>query len=127
MKKWFLLFGYFISVVGFSQDIDVQHYKFYIDLNEKEDFINAKAEIEIKFLKPTHSFSLDLARQMLTEGVSASTWQNKIIDNNVAAQRDGDQLVITLGDTAKAGETRKFSIAYSGTPKDGLIISKNKY
>jgi aminopeptidase N len=127
MRKWFFFFSCFVNLVGFSQDIDVQHYKFSIDLNDKEDFINAGAEIDIKFLKPTHSFSLDLAQQMMTEVVSDIAWESKMNDDNVSVKRDGEKLIITLRDTAKKGEVRKFRIAYTGTPKDGLIISRNNY
>ncbi len=43
-----------------QSNIDVQHYKFEIELSDKSDTISCVATIDIKFLSASDSVSLDL-------------------------------------------------------------------
>src|ERR1700759_4541360 len=42
--------------------IDVQHYAFTLQLNDKNDTIKGKADVTVRFLKDAGSFDLDLAK-----------------------------------------------------------------
>ena len=119
----------FVFIVGFlsshAQGIDVQHYKFQLELSDASDAINGEATVTIKFLKPLNQFSLDLASLDGEKGMIAFDVSEK--EKKLTTTQSADKLNITLGSPSKSGETRTFIIRYMGTPKDGLIISKNKF
>ncbi|MGC4036857.1 MAG: M1 family aminopeptidase [Chitinophagaceae bacterium] len=118
----------FLPFLCFSQNrngIDVQHYSFYIELNDASDLINCKASIRLVFIGSTDHFVLDLTSMKSEKGMTVSS----VNENNSAVQyaHQDDLLMIKLAKPVKAGDTATFDIAYKGIPADGLIISKNKY
>lgn len=118
----------FIYVSGRAQSpgavIDVQHYNFSIKLNDQNDTIKGKADIDVKFLKDAGSFSIKLVKQKAQgKGMLVSS----ITENgaNVPFQQGDDDLTITT--SAKIGSKHVYTIVYQGIPADGLIISRNKF
>lgn len=123
----------FLPILSFCQDIDVQHYRFEIEMNDKSDTISGKAIISIKFTKATDHFSLDLTP------VSGGTGMQ--VTNIVEGENSNDtldfsypkikgiepKLVVQLKRPSSQNEVKKITIWYHGKPKDGLIISKNKF
>ncbi len=103
--------------------IDVQHYRFELQLNDQNDQINGIATVTIKFNKDITDFSLDLISQKDGKGMKTMVVMSE--NKGVSFTHEKDQL--TLNYDGKAGETKSFLIAYEGIPQTGLIIAKNKY
>jgi aminopeptidase N len=106
--------------------VDVIHYKFGLRLNDSTDIITGTAEITVKFRGAARSLSFDLknvnpaGKGMEVKGVSLNipgfTWVHSV-----------NKLKIEFAGPVVAGSEVKVSITWSGTPADGLIISKNKF
>jgi aminopeptidase N len=109
-----------------AQDMDVIHYRFSLELQDKSDTIYGHTAIKV-INKKGGAVQLDLVQtgadgkgmqvtEVKTENESEpypfSQKNNKII------------LPVTKG---KSGDTLHFHIFYKGIPADGLIISKNKF
>ncbi|MBS1521316.1 MAG: M1 family metallopeptidase [Bacteroidetes bacterium] len=119
-----LLFCLSASAQSPGAVIDVQHYGFNIQLNDKNDTIKGQADVSLRYLKDAQSFQVNLVKQK-TNGkgmlVSSITENGKPI----SFQQNADDITIT--DPAKAGSEHIYTITYSGIPADGLIISTNKF
>ena len=128
MRIWFLFLFVSVTTISFAQSkIDIQHYRFYITLNDENDIIQGKAEITVKFLGPGNSFELDLnQRRGNAKGmqVVSATGKN-MASYDISPNRD--KVNLNLQKTVNKGDTLTVSLEYSGIPADGLIISKNKY
>ncbi len=120
----FLLGCYF--TLSAQRNIDVEHYRFEVLLNDQSDSIKGKATITLKFLKDTSAFYLDLTN---VNGQGKGMTAYRVLEKNepVSSIHGNDSLHIKLGNMARAGEKRTFEVLYAGIPSDGLIISKNKY
>lgn len=104
--------------------IDIQHYGFNIQLNDKNDTIKGQAEISLQYLKDAGSIQINLVKQKADgKGMLVSD----ITENgkSVSFQQNADD--VTIINQAKAGTRHNYIIAYSGIPADGLIISTNKF
>jgi aminopeptidase N len=126
MKQFFFFFFTIISlVIEAQQPIDVQHYKFEIELTDASDAINGKATVTVQFLNDASLLQLDLVSLTDEKGMIAF----QVLENgqNLQKAHRDDKLDIYLANPAKKDEIRSFEINYMGTPKDGLVISKNKY
>jgi len=128
-KPLHFLFG--LLIVAFSLKaqspapvIDVQHYRFAVQLNDANDTIKGQAKIRVKFLKDAAAFQLNLAKTneagkgMLVFAVTED-------DKNVSFTQDADE--ITINTRAQSNSIHSYTIAYQGIPADGLIISTNKF
>ncbi len=106
------------------QTMDVQHYTLSFSLNDESDVIEAKADIEINFLRSVGQFNLDLSsvdesgKGMTVTSISAE-------GKNLRFEHQNDVLTIYSDESENA--TSNFTIEYSGIPKTGLIISTNKF
>ncbi len=131
MRKYVLSLFSFGSLFCFSAKaqshdavIDVQHYGFNIQLNDKNDTIKGQAEINLRYIKDAASFQINLVKQkgdgkgMLISGVTENGKPISFLQN-------ADDVSITTD--GKAGTEHQYTIAYSGIPADGLIISTNKF
>lgn len=104
--------------------IDIQSYRFEITLWDTTDVIGGIAEIQIKFKKDIDQFELDLAYNqddnsgMKVEEISENGEQLEYL------HRDNSLTIFTK---ATKGSQHLYRIKYHGEPKDGLIISKNKF
>ena len=113
-----------VSAQSPGSGIDVQHYTFNIDLNDSTNNIVCKTDVSLKFLTTVKSFSLDLVKKnsagrgMLVNSV---TQDGKLVPFSQEAEK------LIINSTGSVGSDHVYSIGYYGTPKDGLIISKNKY
>jgi len=116
----FLFIGF-----GANAQIDVQHYRFELELSDRSDAITGKATITIAFTADASRIALDLTSTDNDKGMQAFSVKQDGQDRHWTHQ--ADRLLIDLARPAKKGETHTFEIEYMGTPKDGLIIAKNKY
>lgn len=109
-----------------NQFIDIKRYTFRLDLNDSTDVIAGEAKIQFVVLKPVSEFELDLINQdatkkgMLVAGILFDGLKIKYTHQN-------NRLKIFLPTEAKVNETLTIIIFYSGIPREGLIISKNKF
>src|SRR6476661_627563 len=116
-----------LSVPLFAQlnpALDVQHYRFAIQLNDSNNIIKAEAQITIKFLEDVNEVKLDLV-QRKANGKGMTVINVKQDESDINFLQDSQHVIIHV--TAKKGKELIYTIAYEGEPADGLIISKNKY
>ncbi len=108
--------------------IDVQHYRFELFLNDTTNSVDAVATIDINFKEDDiEKFDLDL--------VSFDSWNDKgmlvseITSNSKSLkfEQEGDVLTITPRKRVWKGNTHSFTIKYEGVPEDGLVIGTNKF
>ncbi|HEX2609038.1 MAG TPA: M1 family aminopeptidase, partial [Flavisolibacter sp.] len=126
MKK-IILFSLLVACgpFVFGQRIDVQHYKYEIELSDLSDAINGKATITVKYLEDASQIAFDLVSVEDDKGMVAF----QVMENNklIPSFHRNDKVTITLPAVARKGEVHSYEISYMGTPQDGLIISKNKF
>ena len=106
--------------------IDVRHYVFAIELNDKNDEIKAIADITVLFLQSANTVVFDLIRKN-DKGKGMSVIAVKENEESAPFEHAADLLKIQLKKPAKTGDTRTYKISYGGTPADGLVFSKNKF
>ncbi len=104
--------------------LDVQHYRFAVEINDSNDMVHAVALVTTKFTKDVKQVVLDLV-QKNTTGKGMNVLSVKKNNGNVSFSQDAQHLII--GDIADKGEEASYEITYEGVPADGLIISKNKF
>ena len=105
--------------------VDVQHYRYEVELSDASDAITGKATVTVKFVQPVAQWSLDLSSLQDDKGMQVFAVKDG--DQPATFMHRGDKVVINLGKPPAAGETRQFEISYMGVPRDGLIISKNRH
>lgn len=109
-----------------NPNIDIQHYRFMIDLNDSDNTIVGATEVTILFKNPVPTFELDLVgKSQDGSGMTVSSITQKKTPLKFSQQND--RLSISLNRPSQAGEEITFTINYSGTPTDGLVISTNKF
>jgi aminopeptidase N len=107
-----------------SEWVDVKQYAFTIELNDSTDVIRGTATISLLCKKNMTAFDLDLIGKN-AEGKGMQVLAISSKGSMVKFTHQNDLIRIMLA--AQQGETIVITIAYSGIPKDGLIISKNKF
>ena len=116
----FLVSGLAVS----AQQIDVQHYRYGIELSDENDRITGEAVVDLEFLEPAGQFSLDLVGQRGGKGMQVSAVEGEGVSR---FEQKGNKVIVALKKQGAARQPRRFTIKYSGVPADGLIISRNKY
>ncbi len=128
MRKLFVVLFLSVTLLSYGQDkVDVLHYKFSIELNDKNDTIYGTASVQLKILSAIESIKLDLVkRNDAGKGMLVDSIMGKGIRGFV---KDPDYVRIFLlpGAGPAVNDTVTYTIKYHGVPADGLIISKNKY
>lgn len=107
------------------ESIDVQSYRFEINLSDSSDVIWCRAELVILFKKEVEKFSLDLSL-LDQSGLGMQIDELKEEGEKVAYSHEGEEIEIHVF-RCLPGETREYQISYHGIPSDGLIISENKF
>jgi len=122
-RKLVLLFLVFSLASAAQQPIDVQHYKFEIEIGDGSDVINGKAFITTRFLDAASQVIFNLASVEEDKGMQTFA----VLESGRPVQfihRNNELRIVT---NANKDEVKTFEVQYMGKPKDGLIISKNKY
>ncbi|WP_111706292.1 M1 family metallopeptidase [Lutibacter citreus] len=129
-KLTFFLIGFstYVSAQSYTDrfnTLDVQNYKLNLTVNDSTNVIESTMEVSIKFKKLVDTFDLDLVSKDSTNfGMQVdSVYQNKI---PVEFSQKNNKLTIQTKHVFPRLPYR-FTIKYSGIPKDGLVISKNLY
>ncbi|NOT49782.1 MAG: M1 family peptidase [Chitinophagaceae bacterium] len=130
LRIFFVVLFSSVTLLSYGQgNIDVLHYKFNIELNDRDDSIKGVADISFVIKKNTDTIYFDLKafnskNGMLVENVTLN--KPGIETPSLGHQKD-DKIVLGMTRTMEKGDTASVSIVYRGIPADGLIISKNKY
>lgn len=134
LRKIFITITFILFVyLSYSQNhhsrfesIDVQHYKFEIQLNDTTNRIEGKTTVSVQFLKAAENCVFDLIEESSeNKGMSVESVKCKNVPLNFTHKNC--ELEIELNRKAKIDEILEFEICYSGVPTDGLVISENKY
>jgi aminopeptidase N len=125
MFRFLFLILVFAGASAGAQSIDVQHYRFELELSDASDAITGRAFITTKFLEDAPTVRFDLVS--ITDDKGFYAFQVKEGTQLLTAHHQQDAITITLPVPARKGEIHTYEINYMGTPKDGLIISKNKF
>ena len=136
MKKLLLLLTVLLPRLAYAQDhearrdqIDVQSYAFEITVDGESDVIKGRTTVSIRMLQSTAGFMLDLVKEADDKGMKVLSVEELVGSDMtpVTYQHVDEQLRIQLKRPGKPGQDRIFVIEYEGTPRDGLIISKNRH
>ena len=94
--------------------IDVEHYRFRLELSDETDEIVGEATISVRFTADrVAEFALDLASKMTV--------------TSTGVRHENDRLTIPIDPPAAFGSRRQFTIRYRGIPASGLRTGKNKH
>ncbi len=104
--------------------IDVLHYNFRVEISDDTDSIEVKAKVETLIKSNIDTVVLDLVNSDGKKGMSV---QNVLCDNKKCDFKHLDNKLEIYGKKYQKNDTVRLEIDYSGIPKDGLIISKNRH
>jgi aminopeptidase N len=127
MHKSLLFFCLFFTTLLKAQTINVLHYKYALDLNDKNDTIYGLAEIRVLMTAPG-PVAFDLVERN-KDGKGMLVTKVDVGDtsaNTRPFQQEGAKVIIPIIKGGK-GDTLLVRIRYKGIPADGLIVSKNKF
>lgn len=131
MGKFSLLFLFFFLFNSLqAQDkyprnnsIDILHYKFELEISDNHDSLFGKATISLKIIEPISELTLDLhAVNNLGKGMLVTAIKSN--GKDIKYNHEGEKLNISFKRDTGEGQ---LVVWYQGVPKDGLIISKNKF
>ncbi len=129
MKLRILIVSSFFSLFTSAQqrNIDVLHYKYHIELNDKNDTIYGVAAIQFKLLDSIRRIQFNLVTRTETgKGMKI----DKIDGPGIRGfMKTADSINIFLASASgpAMNDTVTYIITYHGIPEDGLIISRNKH
>lgn len=131
MHKLFFLF--LTSTLALAADpypknsaIDIQHYRFLLELNDSTNTIKGAAEVTILFKKTLSHLQLDLVgKSPKGFGMEANAVRHG--EQNLNFSHAENRLRIALPATIQEGDTVRLQIHYQGIPQDGLVIGVNKF
>jgi aminopeptidase N len=107
--------------------IDILHYDFHIKIADSTDEIRAKAIINFQIIKHTDSIYLNLMNiTKFNKGMHVHSVKTNTGKNLSFSHKNNTLTVCNIGDYS-AGLDYVIEINYSGIPKDGLYIRKNRY
>ncbi len=104
--------------------IDVQNYEFHITVNDNNNNIQGEAKINLITTSNLDSFKLDFEN---TDETNKGMIVTSITENGNLVKFEHQNNTVTVFSKSNSGEQKTYTITYHGVPKDGLVISKNKY
>ena len=122
-----LFFLAFLPFFSAAQSVDVQHYRFGIELNDRNDTLVGTATLRVRLPAATASFDLNLVQETQSgkgmqvnsvTGPNLKRYETLVKENRIRVHLDVIRSSETIGE---------FIIRYRGVPADGLIISKTKH
>lgn len=121
----FFFFLLSFQIVSAQRNFDILHYEINISLSDSSDLIDVEAILDIDLLPDTRTIVLDLTEQD-NDGKGMKVSEVKRGSYKLEFTHKDDKLTIQVPASLKL-QSLPLHIAYSGIPKDGLIISRNKY
>ena len=128
MKKlvlFFLCFIFYYTIYSQSKPaFDVLSYHLNIRINDTTNRIQVVEDIEVIYQQKESYFRLNLADNQDNRGMTVS---KVTINGQEVGFQHGDNQLILFTPAFLLGDTNWVQIRYSGIPKNGLIISENKF
>jgi aminopeptidase N len=106
--------------------LDVQHYRFELQLTDTSNLIRGTAFIDIRLNRDAKELTLDLI-DMKSDGKGMKVEAVTLNGTETGFQQKADRIICTTDQLLKRNTTCRLMIRYQGVPADGLIISTNKY
>lgn len=107
-------------------EIDIQHYRFQLQLSDQSDQVIGHAKVCLKALKEIHRFQLDFGSPAV-DGKGMHVRAVKMNQQALSFTHLNDVLALQLNEGIAAGTDLCVEIDYQGEPRSGLHIGKNKY
>ena len=107
-------------------EVDALHYAFHLTLTDDADVIEGEAVFDLRFVQDgVISVALDLVNVREGKGMSVSSvrWG----DVPAVFEHRNDRLSVRVASASVAGERRKLTVRYRGTPASGLRIGPNHH
>jgi aminopeptidase N len=108
-----------------NESIDIKKYIFRVELNDTTNRIAGQATIMLAVKNAIRDFELDLVQQQQDKGMTVS--EVRLGSRQLIFSHRNNRLKILLPAEVSPGNEIVVSIRYTGIPRDGLIISKNKF
>ncbi|MEE4278360.1 MAG: M1 family metallopeptidase [Halieaceae bacterium] len=110
-----------------NADIDVEHYRFAIELSDDSDRIRVQARIDVRLAGDgSDTVILDLVNRK--DGETGMSVESVSVDGRTMNyQHQDDRLAIALSDAILREGRVAIDVDYSGVPETGLIIGDNKH
>lgn len=104
---------------------DVLHYAFELKLENDTDIIEGKASITFRLTAPEQRLFLDLASVDSTGGMTIS--KVEMNGKSLHFEHSDNRVAINCPPFSGNDAVMEVQVFYSGKPRDGLIISQNKF
>lgn len=131
MKKAFTILSIINAIISYSQTnlpFDVQHYRYEIEVNDRNDSVSGSAHIKLLITQPTKEIRLNLSNVRNQKGMLV---KRIYLDSNLMIREgwrhNNNTVNITLGRDRQPNDTVHLRIDYAGIPANGLIIARNKF
>jgi aminopeptidase N len=109
-----------------QKGVDIRHYAFTLEISDTTAEIAGEASVDVRFTQPgVTALALDLASAANGKGMTVRS-----VTSGGAAMtftHTGNVLRIQLPQAPAAGDERRFTVTYSGSPANGLRFLKNKH
>lgn len=109
-----------------NPSLDIINYSFSLSLNDTNNTIYGHALITVNFINKVNSVVFDLKGKS-ADGKGMTISNVSFDGGSVKWIHDGNKITITPDKEIIGGTQGVFTVDYSGTPADGLIISDNKF
>lgn len=109
-----------------NDSVDILRYVFRLTLSDNYDTISAQATITLRLLALTDSVGFDL-RSRRSDGKGMKVSSVTLGSGRTSWVHRNDRVTIPLSSLRTAGEEMTVTIAYSGVPADGLVISTTRF
>jgi len=136
MKKIYIPIIFILCLSGTAKpdryprnyNIDVLHYTFNLSLNDTSRIIKGYTVIQIRVLAGgINEFNLDFNSWDSSYNTGMAVSEVNEDNNPITFSQSDEKLKIILAHPAIKNQIINVSIKYSGIPKNGLIISRNKF
>jgi aminopeptidase N len=121
-----------IATLSYSQSptpapvIDINHYRFQLQLNDSTDVITGKADITLTLKQAAQAIELQL-KNWSPQGKGMRIEQLALNGTKHNFTHQHDRINIPLTAKHPVGTQLKLTVEYKGIPSDGLIIGKNRF
>ncbi len=105
--------------------VDIKHYRFQLHLKDQVNRMEGKALIRFLCREPMSSLTLDFVASDGQKGMNVQSVQWH--EETLAFEHLEEKLSIRFPKTISSNQLDSLEISYYGIPKDGLIISRNKF
>jgi aminopeptidase N len=107
--------------------IDVESYRFELELRDDVDVIDGRARVTVRFtLDGITELPLDLVGRR-SDGTGMTVRGVEAEGHALEFTHDDDLLTVRLPEASRTGTTLSVTVGYAGVPASGLRIGPNKY